>query len=255
MNRRLIIFIIALVLNGCIYSQQHFELRYLGNMGVAIVHNDSAVIIDGLHDFYENDYLPTSPQALNAMLKKNPPFGAIAAIAVTHRHSDHFDSALVTAVAKMHPAAVLIGGAQTRQLLGADMQKRMQPLTDSLTITVRPNITIHIRRITHTWPQRHAAVENYRYELVWNGFRVVHLGDADTKPGAMTGLNGRPDIMIIPNWFLSGDGIPLLEQAKPAAVIVTHIAPHEGLMKKNNKLQAKQVFFNKYGDTYKTNYP
>ena len=255
MKKNVYLLLIAFVMYGCTAAQQPFQVRYLGNMGIAIVYNDSCVIIDGLHDFYEKDYLPADPQAVDAMLKKQPPFAKIAAIAVTHRHSDHFDSSLVTQVARAHPKATLLLGSQARALLGSDMQKRAAALPDSTTIYVAPGLTIRVRRIPHTYAVRHAAVENYRFEVVWGGFRLVHLGDADTKANATHGLAAGPQVMIIPNWFLDKRGVELLQPVKPAQVIITHLAPGDDGMYKNDKLQAPQTVFKQYGDQIKINTP
>ena len=231
-----------------VYAQKQFEIRYLGNMGVAILHNDSAILIDGLHDLYENDYLPTDTSAIGAMIRKQRPFSKIAVIAVTHRHSDHFDENVVASVAKVHPTALLISGSQTKALLHAEMQKRFSLVTETATFNIGTNLSIIARRIPHTYPQRHSAVENYRIEIAWNGFRLVHLGDADTKNEAVAVLASKPDVLIVPGWYFENDGIGLIEAVNPVRVIATHIAPNFNGMKKIDGLHSEQSFFKKYGD-------
>lgn len=227
------------------------EIRYLGNMGIAIIHKDSAIIIDGLHDFYENDYLQTDTGALRAMHLRQKPFEKIIAIAVTHKHSDHFDENSVSSVAKIHTAALILGGSQTRALVDATIQKRFTLITDTATVRVNSNIVICIRRIPHTWPQRHAAVENYRYEISWNNFSLVHLGDADTKQDAVAHLQKAPDVLVVPNWFLETEGVSLINSVNPGRVLVTHIAPGDSKIKTNNKINALQHLFKKHGDNIK----
>lgn len=229
-------------------AQRQFEIRYLGNMGIAIVQNDSAIIIDGLHDFYEADYMPTDSSAIGTMLRKQKPFSKIVAIAVTHRHSDHFDEQVVASVAKQHPGAMLIGGSQTRSLLNAELQKRFSQVIDTATFSLTKNLSIKARRIPHTYPQRHSAVENYRIEVIWNNFRLVHLGDADTKNELLTALDKSPDVLVVPAWFLAEEGIPFIEQIHPSRIIATHISPSYSSMKKNVKLKTEQILFKKYGD-------
>ena len=245
-----IFLVIASIIFGIVVvqAQKQFEIRYLGNMGIAILHNDSAIIIDGLHDFYENDYMPTDTSAISAMLKKQKPFSRIIAIAATHRHSDHFDENVVASVAKVHPGALIVSGSQTKMLLNTDMQKRFNEVVGNATFRIGTNLTIHATQIPHTYPQRHSAVENYRIEIIWNGFRLVHLGDADTKSKVVAALNNKPDVMVVPSWYLAEEGIPLIEQVNPVKVIATHIAPGSKSMKKNDKLHAEQLSFIKYGD-------
>ena len=150
-------------------------------MGIAVSHNDSTILIDALHDFYGSDYLPTDEKALHAILGKQAPYKKIIAIAATHRHSDHFDSAVVTNVANVHASALIISGGQTQSLLSSSLQKNFTKVSDTLTIRINDGLILYLHRIPHTYATRHAGVENYRVEITWNGFRLVHLGDADEK--------------------------------------------------------------------------
>jgi L-ascorbate metabolism protein UlaG (beta-lactamase superfamily) len=252
MVKTFFLLIIGFIRGDLLYAQQQFDIYYLGNMGIAVVHNDSAIIIDGLHDFYEDYYLPTDTAAIGAMLRKQKPFSKIIAIAVTHRHSDHFDEKVVASVARIHPNAMLISGSQTKSLLNTDLQKRFTQIAETATVAINPKLSIEARKIPHTYPQRHAAVENYRIEIIWNEFRLVHLGDADTKNEAIAVLNTMPDILVVPSWFID-DGANLIKQIKPHKVLVTHIAPADRSMKKNEKLSVEQLFFKNYGEKIKIN--
>ncbi len=245
---RILLMFICIAAAGLLQAQKQFEIRYLGNMGIAVVHNDSAIIIDGLHDYYDKYYLPSDTAAIGAMLRKHRPFSHIVAIAVTHRHSDHFDENIVASVAKVHGSALIIGGSQTKALLHPDMQKRVGLVTETETVGIGSNLRISARRIPHTYPQRHSTVENYRMEIIWNGFRLVHLGDADTKSEVVAALNKGPDVLVVPSWFFSDEGIPLIGQVTPAKVIASHIEPGDKSMKRNDKLYADQIFFKQYGD-------
>lgn len=245
---RVLLLCIGILVFHRLQAQKQFEIRYLGNMGIAIVHNDSSILIDGLHDYYEEYYLPTDTSAISAMLRKQKPFSRILAIAVTHRHSDHFDENIVASVAKAHPLALLIGGSQTRSLLNADMQKRFGQVVETGSFSIGNNLLIQVRRVPHTYPQRHSAVENYRVEIIWNGFRLVHLGDADTKNEVVASLATNPDVLVVPSWYIGEEGIPFIGQVNPAKVLVTHIAPADRSMKKNDKIHSEQVLFKNYGD-------
>jgi L-ascorbate metabolism protein UlaG (beta-lactamase superfamily) len=253
MRRISFLLCIAIFVVHTLNAQKRFEIRYLGNMGIAIVHNDSTIIIDGLHDYYEADYMPTDSSAIGEMLRKQKPFVRVIAIAVTHRHSDHFDEHVVASVAKVHQASLLIGGSQTRSLLNADMQKRFSQVIDTATFSIGSNLSIKARRIPHTYPQRHSAVENYRIEIIWNAFRLVHLGDADTRSEVLAALGKKPDILVVPSWFLEQQGILLIEQINPAKVLATHISPADKSVKAKAGLNAEQILFKKYGDKININ--
>jgi len=236
---------------GILHAQKNFEIRYLGNMGIAVSHNDSTILIDALHDFYESDYLQTDEQALKAILAKQAPYKKIIAIAVTHRHSDHFDSAVVTRVMNVHGSTLLVSGGQTMSLLSSDLQKKFTKVTDSLTIRINDRLKLHLYRIPHTYAARHAAVENYRVEITWNNFRLVHLGDADEKDEAIDLLKEKPGVMVVPSWYLSDKGTELLNKVKPGKILVTHISPADNALYKNEKLKSEVISFRKYGDILK----
>ena len=248
MIRYFLLLSIGVLGSSIVSAQNDFEIRYLGNMGIAVSHHDSTILIDGLHDFYENEYLPTDTVAIAAMLRKQKPFSKILAIAVTHRHSDHFDPKVVASVVNVHSTAVVIGGSQTAALLYAETKKNFRQVVEVATFAIGSNLTIHARRVPHTYPERHAAVENYRIEIIWNGFRLIHLGDAHTKDVVVAALNAAPDVMVIPAWYLSEAGVPLIEKIRPVKVIATHIAPGDKVIKKYDKLHSDQVFFKNYGD-------
>ena len=252
MNPKLYFLLFHILSCECAFGQRQFEIRYLGNMGIAVIHNDSAIIIDGLHDYYGDAYLPSDTSATGAMLRRQKPFSKIVAIAVTHRHGDHFDENIVTEVANVHQSALLISGNQTRSLLNAEMQKRFSLVADSATFRITQDLIIRCRRIPHTYSQRHSAIENYRIEIVWNGFRIIHFGDADTKSEAVEALAARPDVMVVPNWFFATDGALLINPLKAQKIIATHIAPDDNAPKKNEKLLGEQILFKKYGDAIKT---
>lgn len=213
-------------------------------MGIAIVHNDSTIIIDGLHDFYESAYLPTDSAVLKKILLRQQPFGNIVLIAITHRHNDHFDSALITTVANVHVSAILMGSDQIKQRLGSSMQKRVMPVSHS-PLKPKPAITVIQEKIPHINPARHSVVDNIRFEINWDGFRIIHLGDADILPETIADVKEKPDVIIIPEWFLANEATLLLKKIRPANIIVTHISPSGSA---TYKTDPRTTIFRRYGD-------
>jgi len=248
--KKIIIFILLLIGNET-NAQSDYEIRYLGNMGIAIIHNDSAIIIDGLHDYYDKYYLPTDTTALQAILQKKMPYKNIVAIVITHKHSDHFDSLLVTNVANTHASAILLGGNQTKSLLGINVKGRFIAATDSLLHMINPNIRMTLKKIPHINPARHAAIENYRIEVVWNGFRLIHFGDAEILPVTIQGLKQAPNVLVVPDWYLENKAILYLNQLNPKKIILSHIDPAAKKISKPEKLKPELYQFLVYGDKIK----
>lgn len=227
-------------------SQRKYDIVYLGNMGVAITHNDSAIIIDGLHDFYRAEYLPTDTSLLQRILNKETPFRTILALCFTHFHNDHFDSTLVSQVVSVHKQVKLIGTSQTKNLLNTAGQQMYAPVSDSIKLTVGKNITMQVRKIPHINP-RHVSVENYRFEIEWNGYRFIHLGDAAIVPESVAYITKAPDVMIVPGWFMVDAGKKFLVALNPKKTIVTHIEP---FARHNQYLSHDYVRFENYGAKY-----
>ena len=211
-------------------------------MGVAIIHNDSAIIIDGLHDFYKPEYLPADSNALKAMLTGEMSFKTIVAIAVTHMHHDHFDSTLVTRVANRHPSAILVSSPQVKHLLGQQIQNRVTEGLNSYDYEIVSKKTSHINSALHS------EVENYRFEIRWKGFHIVHLGDAAVSKEAVSCLTGKIDAIITPQWFLTPGGIELLSGLNPANIIITHISPLACRVQKQENQKPSMISFCVYGD-------
>jgi hypothetical protein len=92
-----IILIAFVLLNKPLFTQNTYDLKYVGNMGIAIIHNDSVILIDALHDFYGIDYLPSDPKVINSILTIQKPFSTVLASIFTHKIQDQTASAKVTA--------------------------------------------------------------------------------------------------------------------------------------------------------------
>lgn len=233
-----------------LFAQTHDlpTIYYVGNMGVAVVKNDSVVLIDALHDYYGTYYLPSDPAFLAKLRSKQKPFSKLIAITATHIHGDHFDSALVKQLSDAFPAAKLLMGRQFSPLLGAINSSRIGFADDYLSFRLSASLTININRITHVGGARHGNIHDYRIELVWDGFRVVHFGDAEVSAKSFSGLDTGADLFIIPAWFaLDNTAIDFMEKLKVKRLLVTHIDPHQPLPKWN-KTNIPLNVFEKYGD-------
>ena len=225
------------------------KFNILGTWGIAIIHNDSVILIDALHDFYGVDYLPSDPKIIKSILNKQKPFKTILAIAFTHRHNDHFDSTLVSSVKNIYSSSLLIGGSQTKNLLSTALQNQFIAAKDSLTVTIKAGIFIKLTKVPHINPSRHASVENYRTEINWNGFRLIHFGDAAIEAQSFSKIERSVNVLIVPLWFNSYESISLLENLKPESIIFSHIAPNNKI-KTSQSIKSSLNFFLNYGDTY-----
>ena len=69
----IILFVSTTALHVQAQVTKSLQIEYVGNMGVAITKGDTTLLIDALHDYYEDGYLASSPSFLkNLMGKKSP---------------------------------------------------------------------------------------------------------------------------------------------------------------------------------------
>jgi Beta-lactamase superfamily domain len=104
--------------------------------------------------------------------------------------------------------------------------------------------------LAHTWPSRHAAVQNIMYSLLLNGVRITHLGDAHIDGASYhhTAFTNA-DILIVPSWFLStAKGRDILNTSAAKTLIVTHISPGDKFAYEG-KLNARVFVFDEVGET------
>jgi L-ascorbate metabolism protein UlaG (beta-lactamase superfamily) len=91
-------------------------------------------------------------------------------------------------------------------------------------------------------------VQNIAYLIEISGIRILHVGDADTNPGAFDRIGiDSVDAVIVPQWFDGEKGKSIIEKLTPKKIIFTHIAP--GKRTGNNKTLQKQdlIFFESIG--------
>ena len=223
------------------------QIEYVGNMGVAITKGDTTLLIDALHDYYEDGYLPSSPSFLKNLMGKKSPYKIVPAIMVTHKHNDHFDSALVRKTLDAHPESKLVSGSQLGSFLYNRHRKQLSLVDDVMTISIAPNIIIKTKKISHTYSQRHSGVQNTRFEIIWDDKKIIHIGDALSITESLEGLTDI-DVLIIPYWhFLDKENVAHIEELNPGKVILTHISP-KGSSKRYISRIVKPVEFKNYGD-------
>lgn len=140
-------------------------IYYVGNMGVAIVHNDSVILIDALHDYYDIYYLPSDKTIIGKLQRKEKPYLSVVAIAATHIHDDHFDDSLISQVSKMLPSAKIIMGKQPASKLTGAKKEAVYMIDQQGAVQLSDKLSISLKNVKHSGGSRHQSVENYRIEI------------------------------------------------------------------------------------------
>jgi L-ascorbate metabolism protein UlaG (beta-lactamase superfamily) len=253
------ILIVLFLLVSCPTGNQHdgippknnaVTITYTGNMGVLISNEKTAVWIDGLHEFYGPEYLNPPDSLLEKVFSKTPPFNKLKWLLFTHYHRDHFSKKLVNQFLSLGADRKVVGAAQvvdsfpTKHIIDA-WNKNSELIRDD-----EAGLQIKAFNIPHTWPKRHHKVQNITYLVEIAGIRILHVGDADTDATAFDRIGiSSVDVAIVPQWFDSEKGRPIIEKLKPKKVIVTHIAPGERTGDNNALKKQEPILFEKIGQS------
>jgi L-ascorbate metabolism protein UlaG (beta-lactamase superfamily) len=233
-------------------AQNAFDIHYLGNMGVAIIKNDSVILIDALHDYYDTYYLPTDTTILSKIRNHVKPYQTLVAILATHNHNDHFDEVMITDMGKRLPDTKVVMGKQPAQSLQALPDRQLKTIDQSGSLVLNNSIRVSMKNIGHSG-ERHKAIENYRIEITWGKLRFVHLGDAAASSIMFDDLKSGADVAIVPNWLCYDEqDIAVLEKQNFKKIIATHIEP-SGLRNPLGKSEIEIIPFVKYGQRVSLN--
>jgi L-ascorbate metabolism protein UlaG (beta-lactamase superfamily) len=208
-------------------------VRYIGNMGILVKLEGSSILIDGLHLYYDAEYLNPPASLLDSLCQNLPPYRADVLL-VTHVHKDHFHPEPTLRWLKHHPQAKVVVPQQVWDTLQTYPQ--FSPHTAQILVaqhgkTLRfNNLTVTPFSMPHTWKARHAAIQNFAFVVEKQGKRCVHFGDAASEEEANF-LNpvfsiGTFDIAVVPSWFLGKESIAwTLKYLRCTKLAIGHLSP------------------------------
>ncbi|WDD97106.1 MBL fold metallo-hydrolase [Thalassomonas actiniarum] len=199
-------------------------VEHVANAGVKIVSGDKVTLIDALfgpHSRFnfldEQEFKRLSGQGADLAL-------------TTHAHSDHFHPQQTTAFLKENEETLWVTTPQTIKHLGR--------ITDSAHI-ISPELTgfesqhfshesikVSVLSFPHMAPQ--TQTQNYAYLVEVNGWKVLHVGDADINAEVIAAhqlAQKNIDILLIHDLFplVKENYQALLEQINARKVAFVHV--------------------------------
>lgn len=218
------------------------KIAYVGNMGVCIESGDKTVIIDGLHQFYNKEYVYPTKDMVNELISgKFKNFSAIEFSLFTHFHGDHFSDVYSKKFLKNNSNGVIMGSYQIKesidQLLSeTDSTSHMinvVPYNKQPHTVERSDIKITAIQCDHSSPEYHGKTENIAYVVTMDDYNILHVGDTDwaLTLGPFKTLdikNTKLDIAVLPYWLLlESDAVTKVNTLiSPKHIIATHIPPN-----------------------------
>ena len=170
---------------------------YLANQGVLVRSGDTAILFDPLfdRDFGQFQLVPAEMQA--ALLAGEEPFDNVAAVFVSHYHSDHFSPALMLEYLRRQPSIRLYAPMQATtalreaagdsfdvmaQVTGLALEHGDPPATMQL-----GELEVSAVRLPHSgWPDRMTDIENLSFRVTLADQLIVeHYGGGQSGPAGL----------------------------------------------------------------------
>ena len=228
------------------------KLTYVGNEGVLISDGSKAVLIDGLHRKYGDDYLNPPPDVLSSMETAKPPFDQVRVVLVSHVHGDHFSAESVGLHLKNNPKATLVSDAQKMSDIArlfpdhASIRNQTYEATPEWKqklVYERDGIKVTLLGMKHG-SDRFWWIKNLGHIIEIGGKKLFHFGDADTSVENFASFNlpaEKIDIAFIPYWFLLNENSRKVVSENIAAKsnIAVHISPQTA---EADAAKVKQLF-------------
>ena len=233
MTRTKLTILFSFLFFGTILAQEKNQITYIANEGLFIEKNGKKVLIDALHDKYLDYYEFTRSSFRLLMTKANAPFETVDLFLVTHVHGDHFDKDLTVDFFEKHKETILVAPQQVLDTMGqlTHLEAQFYPIRgkDSGHMFSMDGIDIQTIPLLHSYQKGNAWVENMGYILDFDGFKILHVGDAEFLPENLNRLKkaiGKGvDYAILPDWFFENkeDIAQVKQKIKAKKYRVVHI--------------------------------
>jgi L-ascorbate metabolism protein UlaG (beta-lactamase superfamily) len=206
-------------------------LKYIGNLGVLISHQDKEVVIDGLLGSVSG-WIPPNAAELNKIINAQAPYDDIEVAGYTHGHGDHVSFNAVNNFLSNQPNAVFIGATQEgvgnispqSQVQRADMARFTNEQYEINGVPVTVFHTRHFNQFGNDF----SGVANLAYLVELGGKKILHVGDFDYAQDNITALGlqaGEVDVIIMPtfNTLISTQTFDLIENLlAPTHIVAAH---------------------------------
>ncbi len=241
--RRTLLFALVYGVAISCFSQDKVTISYVGNMGVLIGNDKQAVLIDGFHKEYGQQYLFPPDSLIKKIISgEYDEFGTIDIAIATHQHKDHFDPVYFHSFLDFNKSSIAILSPQINEILNVEIKKQKVDLHEQIKTPDydgkvhtfhHEGIEIKAFQCDHVNPARHKSIENTAYVINVKGVSILHVGDTNWDVVEKHLIEHKEllrhlDVAILPYWMLLEEkSIELVERLiNPRTIYATHIPPN-----------------------------
>lgn len=196
--------------------------HYIANAGVMAESSQTKILFDPFQSSGFGVYQEPLDEDIEALMAGEGDFADIAAVFVSHAHSDHFSAPQMIAYMTAQPEVHMVAPIQALEMMQKDeswdeaLEARMTLIDleygDAPQTIKLPGIEATAVRIAHAgWPApRRITVQNMVYRVTLDDdVTVMHMGDADPRPQHYHPFvehwqKTRTDTAFPPYWFMLG---------------------------------------------------
>ncbi|XLS27972.1 MBL fold metallo-hydrolase [Flavobacteriaceae bacterium M23B6Z8] len=231
-------------------SSSEVTFTYIGNMGVLIQQHEKSILIDGLHEYYGDEYSYPNANLLQKINEQYQPHTLL----FTHSHGDHFSVGQANTYLKDHENTLVSGPAQVTDMLDVPNAVKITIATDNYQKQrfKRPGFLITAFRMDHAGG-RHTKRQNIAFIINTGDIKILHVGDSNwrvQKDLFETNAIKKEaiDVAILPHWMLADQTAKdFIQNYLPdTQLIATHISPkvQDDLLRSLQEKFPKLIIFN-----------
>lgn len=142
---------------------------FLANAGIFVHYGRKNLLIDGLQHG-PSRFSGMSDKQIRELINGEGMFSQIDVMLATHEHPDHYNPVLTRRLLRNHPETVFLGPVRPE---GQHAGVLDQPEG----YAIMPGMDIHFLQVRHEGDE-YRDVVNYAYDVRFDGFEFVVLGDA-----------------------------------------------------------------------------
>ena len=253
---KIIKYILLIVILSCsIFAIPQSKVTYVANEGFMVETANKKILIDALFGGFKGNWCDIPAEDTKLKLENaEAPFNNVDIIAITHKHSDHFNAEMVLSHIMNNPDCIVICPKQVDSIL-VSKQNYSKIKNNIIAVTPEPNrdtiinikdIEIRVLRFEHSHYYEqdsvtgnkiniHRNTENIGFLFKMNGIKIFHCGDSNPMDDAefknFNLTTEQIDIALLERLFMyhiSAKGIEIINNyIQPGNVILMHVEPNK----------------------------